>query len=62
VLKLGNMEYDWEVVGIILMTTRGLGYAPFNYISHIKKARGLAFTLLIKIEEDGQFQSALVSV
>ena len=56
------MEYDWEVVGIILMTTRGLGYAPFNYISHIKKARGLAFTLLIKIEEDGQFQSALVSV
>jgi len=47
VFKLGNMEYDW--------------YAPFNYISHIKKARGLASTLLIKTEEEGgQFQSALV--
>jgi len=61
VFKLGNMEYDWEVVSIILMITRGLGYAPFNYISHIKKARGLASTLPIKTEEEGgQFQSALV--
>lgn len=59
VLKLGNTEYDWAAVGIILMTTRGLGYAPFDYVSHIKKAHGLASTLLIKTEEEGgQFQSA----
>jgi len=59
VLKLGNTEYDWAAVGIILMTTRGLGYAPFDYVSHIKKAHGLASTLLIKTEEEGgQFQSS----
>jgi len=60
VLKLGNKEYDWEVVGIVLMTTRGLGYAPFDYLSHIKKAGGLASRLLVKTEQKGgQFQSAV---
>ena len=60
VLQLGNKKYDWEVVGIIFMTRRGFGYAPFDYLSHVNRAYGEASSLVVKTEEKGgQFQSAV---
>ncbi|MFC1957875.1 ABC transporter permease, partial [Chloroflexota bacterium] len=60
VLELGNKEYEWEVVGIMLLEIDKVGYADFNYLSSLLGESGLASDMYVRIEQkDGESQDRM---
>ncbi len=50
-------EYNWKVVGIMLMAWEGVGFADFNYLSRIRGNPGQAVMMSVSTEQkDGQSQ------
>ncbi len=47
-LKIGNKEYIWKVVGIMLMSFDKSGYASFDYVSSLTGNSGRASSLFIR--------------
>lgn len=57
ILKIGEKEYTWKVVGIMLMAFEKTGYASFDYVSSINGASGKASSIFIRTEQkDSQTQ------
>jgi len=60
VLKIGNKEYQWEVVGIMFMPFDRVGYTDFNYLSRVKGESGLASSMYVRTEQkDAEFQAEM---
>ncbi len=47
-LKIGDKEYNWKVVGIMLMGFDKSGYASFDYVSSITGNSGKASSIFIR--------------
>jgi len=59
-LEMGNKEYEWEVVGIMLLEIDKVGYADFNYLSSLKGESDMASNMFVRIEQkDGQSQTRM---
>jgi putative ABC transport system permease protein len=51
VLKTGEKEHRWEVVGIMLMAFDSNGYASFDYVSSLNGSPGTASSLLVRTDQ-----------
>ena len=57
VVEINDREYNWEIVGIMLMAWEGVGFADFNYLSRIRGNPGQAGLVDVRTEQkDGQSQ------
>jgi len=62
-LKYGNDKQKCEVVGIIFTPNDTTAYAPFNYVSQIRRSYGQASSLFIKTQDKNMSaQPAMVKV
>jgi len=50
-LKFGNDKYKCQVVGIVFTPNDTTAYAPFNYVSQIRRSYGQASSLFIKTQD-----------
>jgi putative ABC transport system permease protein len=60
ILKTGEREQDWKVVGIMLMSFDRNGYASFDYISGLRGAPGTATSIFIRTDPKDSATQELV--
>ncbi|MFC1904949.1 ABC transporter permease [Chloroflexota bacterium] len=60
VVEINDREYQWEIVGIMLMAWEGVGFADFSYLSQVKGESGQAGLVDVRTEQkDAQSQSIM---